>query len=68
MFDDRFNGGIHQWYDLTADPSETDNLTTESSGGFYNTGTLFDYDVYLGFGFDAIEFMTTIGTNVNAGE
>ncbi len=67
VFSDRFNGGIHQWYDLTADPSETDNLTTASSGGFYNTGTLFDYDVYLGFGFDVIEFMTTVGTNANPG-
>jgi len=66
VFSDKVNGGIHQWYDLTEDPSETDNLTTESSGG-YNTGTLFDYDVYLGFGFDAIEFMTTVGPNANPG-
>lgn len=67
VFSDKFNGGIHQWYDLTADPTESDNLTTESGGGFYNTGTLFDYNVYLGFGFDLIEFMTTVGTNANPG-
>jgi hypothetical protein len=67
VFSDKFNGGIHQWYDLTADPSETDNLTTSSSGGFYNTGTLFDYDVYLGIGINVIEFMTTVGTNANPG-
>lgn len=63
-----FNGGIHQWFDLAHDPTGSDNLTTESSGGNYNTGTLFDYDVYLGFGFNQInEFMTTVGRNASTG-
>lgn len=68
VFGEAFNGGIHQWYDLSFDPTESDNLTTESSGIGYNTGTLFDYDVYLGFQFSQInEFMTTVGPNASTG-
>lgn len=67
-FSERFNGGIHRWFDLSADPGASDNLTTASYGGIYNTGTLFDYDVYLGFGSSQVnEFMTTVGMNAAPG-
>ncbi len=65
-FSDRFNGGIHRWFDLAADPGETDNLSTSSAGGFYNTGTLFTYNVYLGTT-SPIEYTTTVGTNFASG-
>ncbi len=68
VFDEAFNGGMSRWYDLAFDPGQTDNLATESGGGGYGQGVLFDYDVYLGAGFnDAQEFMTTMGRNSDPG-
>ena len=68
VFSDRFNGGPAGWYDLAFPGGATDNLATASAGGFYSNGVLFDYDVYLGTsGANAIEFMTTQGTNATPG-
>jgi len=68
VFDEHFNGGISQWYDLAHDPGQTDNLATDASGGYYGQGVLFDYDFYLGVGLSGgQEFMTTMGRNADPG-
>ncbi|MGD0949656.1 MAG: thrombospondin type 3 repeat-containing protein [Candidatus Binatia bacterium] len=69
VFGAAFNGGIYQWFDKVADPSEADNLATASNGGNYSQGTVFDYDVYLGTSpLNAIEFSTALGRNPSPGD
>ncbi len=68
VFSEFFNGGIRDLYDLSADPGRSDNLATASNGGTYGQGALFDWDFYLGNSpANAYEFMTTMGSNANAG-
>ncbi len=62
-----FNGGIHQWFDLAADPGETDSLSGAFFGTFpYSQGALFGYQAYLNVS-PNMEFMTTVGINANPG-
>ncbi len=66
VFDRAYNGGPAAWYDLRADPGAADNLARSVYN--YSQGVLFDYDVYLGTGGgNAIEHMTTMGSNADAG-
>ncbi len=68
VFGEAFNGGPYRWFDLAWPGGDTDNLATASAGGAYSNGSVFDYDVYLGTdGSNAIEFMTTMGSNADPG-
>ena len=67
VFDQLYNGGVHQWFDLAADPSETDSLAGALAGTFpYSQGALFGYQAYL-FEAPSMEFMTTLGMNADPG-
>lgn len=67
VYSTAFNGGIHQWFDLAADPAETDSLAGAFFGTFpYSQGALFGYQAYLSTS-PAMEFMTTVGINADPG-
>lgn len=67
VFDQLYNGGIHQWFDLAADPGATDSLAGALAGTFpYSQGALFGYQAYL-HDAPSMEFMTTLGTNNDPG-
>lgn len=68
-FDELYNGGIHQWFDLAADPGMTDSLAGALAAGGtfpYSQGALFGYQAYL-HGAPSMEFMTTMGVNADPG-
>lgn len=68
VFSDQFNGGPSEWYDLAFPGGASDNLATESAGGNYSNGSIFDYDVYLGTNAtNLIVYMTTMGRNASPG-
>jgi hypothetical protein len=67
VFDALYNGGIHQWFDLAADPGATESLAGAFAGTFpYSQGALFGYQAYLSTA-PAMEFMTTMGANPGPG-